>query len=186
VVKRSARRIFGKSYCGCGIGLRITIDQKCRLLRGSEASRQIYRGSRFSDPTLLICNSNNPRQSASESRKVSRITWWMQLVSRGTSAACGFRRDRSTWNIGASMNAPIPPACVPRGTILDVKYTALIVSRTGFRLSVSPDQWTDLPCGSNPQLFHVERPANGSCDLDSRCQLKFVRPGVMFHVELNS
>jgi len=131
MIQGPSRRIFWKSNCGRGISLRIAIDEQCRLFRGSQASRQVYRGGCLSNPTLLICDSNNPRQKSPKSRKVSRIAERMQLVSRGTSARCGFRTR--TFHVEQPPVQWIPCLFhVPRGTI--------------------------APAASPATLFHVEHP----------------------------
>ena len=99
MIQRPSRRIFWKSNRGRGIRLRIAIYQQCRLFRGSEASRQVYRGGCLSNPTFLICNSNNPRQMPPNSREGSRIAQRMQLVSRGKRRrTMDFALGCSTWN----------------------------------------------------------------------------------------
>src|SRR5580692_9554155 len=99
MVEGSAGGILGKSNRGSGVRLRITIHKKCCLFRGGEASRQIYRGSCLSNPSLLICNCDNSRQQVPQAAEVSRIAPRMQLVSRGTRVDLwNLVPERSTWN----------------------------------------------------------------------------------------
>lgn len=101
MVESSSGRVFDEPDSCCGIALGITIHQQSRLFSGSEASRQVYRGSCFSNPALLICNGDDSRQQSPNLRKVSRVARRMQLVSRGTSVGL--------WNLSLK---------VPRGTVL--------------------------------------------------------------------
>ena len=69
MVESSSGRVFGEpDGCG-GIALGITVHQQSRLFSGSEASRQVYCGSCFSNPALLICNGDDPRQQVPQFAK---------------------------------------------------------------------------------------------------------------------
>jgi hypothetical protein len=63
VIERSASRILGKSQTRGGIGLGITIDEKCSLILASERSAEINGRCSLTYATFLIGNGNNSAQS---------------------------------------------------------------------------------------------------------------------------
>ena len=61
-IVESERYIFLlKADAAGSVPLRIGVDKERSLLGGSKARREINRGRRFSDSTLLICNCNYSR-----------------------------------------------------------------------------------------------------------------------------
>jgi len=69
MVESSPGRVFDEPDGGCGIALGITIHQQSRLFSGSEAGRQVYCGSCFSNPALLICDGDDSRQQVPQFAK---------------------------------------------------------------------------------------------------------------------
>lgn len=87
------------------------------MFGGGEASREIYCGGRLANPSFLICNRDDSRQLAPNSRKVSRKRNAMQLVSRGTWQALW--NSRPNVPRGTETRQSRAFVCVPRGTICD-------------------------------------------------------------------
>src|SRR5579859_2450398 len=84
VVERAARRIFLKADGGGGVGLRVAVDEKSRLIGYREACGEVDGSGGLAYSTFLICDGKDARQSFSRGRKVSKGFAAMQDVSRGT------------------------------------------------------------------------------------------------------
>lgn len=88
MIKSPAGRILRKANRSRGVGLRITIDEKCGVIRGGKASSEVYSGGGLADPTFLVGHRNNSRHRTPDGRKRSKAFFKMQDVSRGTQVLC--------------------------------------------------------------------------------------------------
>jgi len=134
VIGRVARRILLKSDGSRGICLRVTINEEGGLVGTGEACRQVHSCSRFSNPTFLVGNRDDPGQSAppnqgkiaelAQGSKMFHVERWKSVEGLRLPESCFVRHglNRSILETCPCLRIPFRwyRRSVPHGTIIEI------------------------------------------------------------------